>query len=82
MIEVDENKDEIYEYLELDDNILINNTTIDYIGNTIYTLQYPCYHEIQKLSVSYGILKNRYEDKEYNFIHYCRQNMAHPVHLY
>ena len=66
MIEVDKNKDEIYEYLELDDNILNNNAINDYIGNSIYTLQYPCYHENQKLSVSYGILKDNYEDKAYN----------------
>ena len=71
IIEVDENIEEIYEYLELDDNILNNNEINNYIGSSIYTLQYPCYHEKQKLSVSYGILKNKYEDKEYNFIHYC-----------
>ena len=34
-------------------------------------MQYPNYHDKQKLGVSYDILKYRYEDKNYNFKHYC-----------
>ena len=73
IIEIKENIDGIYDYLELDDNILDENKINDYIGNTIYLLQYPCYHEQQKLAVSYGIIKNRFLDEEnkYSFTHFC-----------
>lgn len=71
IIEVDEEKEKISNYLELDENIFNENRINEYIGNTIYILQYPSYHDEQKLGVSYGIIKNRFEDKEYNFIHYC-----------
>ena len=71
MIEIDEKKDGKYEYLELDDDILNNNKIKKYIGKSMYIIQYPSYHEDQQLAVSYGIIKNRFIDKEYNFIHYC-----------
>ena len=71
MIEIDEIEDGKYEYLELDDNILNNNKIDDYIGHSMYILHYPSYQENQQLAVSYGIIKNRFEDKEYNFKHYC-----------
>ena len=71
IIELDENEDGKYEYLELDENILNKNKISEYIGNSIYILQYPCYYDKQKLGVSYGIIKNRFEDKEYDFSHYC-----------
>ena len=70
IIEIDQKKEEINDYLELDDNILYNNKIKDYIGNTIYILQYPSYYEKQRLAVSYGVLKSRF-DEEYNFNHYC-----------
>ena len=72
IIEIKE-KDNIQNYLELDD-IIINNiingderNNIKYIDQTIYIIQYP----EGKLSVSYGILEQIYEDKPYNFIHKC-----------
>ena len=34
-------------------------------------MQYPNYYYGQKLAVSYGIIKDKFMDKEYNFIHYC-----------
>ncbi len=37
----------------------------------MYILHYPNYHENQQLTVSYGIIKKKIEDKEYNFMHYC-----------
>ena len=37
----------------------------------MYIIQYPCFYENQQLAVSYGIIKNRFIDKEYNFKHYC-----------
>ena len=65
-------KDEIKNYLELDDviikNILNNqNYNIEYLDETIYIIQYPK----GKLSVSYGILYGIYEDNKYNFNHKC-----------
>ena len=66
IIEINE-KDDIKDFLELDENKVI----IDYFGNSIYTLHYPIYNEIQEPAVSYGILKKRYEDREFDFIHYC-----------
>ena len=71
MIEIDEKKDGKYEYLELDDDILNNKKKKKYIGKSMYIIQYPSYLEVQQLAVSYGIIKNRFIDKEYNFKHYC-----------
>ena len=74
IIEIKEEEDNINDYLELDDVILkdiINNKNKNknevYINETIYIIQYP----ENKLSVSYGILDNIYEDKKYNFKHKC-----------
>ena len=72
MIEIDEKKDGKYEYLELDDDILNKNIIKEYIGKSMYIIQYPCFYENQQLAVSYGIIKNRFLGKEeYDFIHYC-----------
>ena len=72
VVEIDEKKDGKYDYLALDDNILKKNKIDDYIGKSIYIIQYPSYQENQQLSVSYGIIKNRFDDEEeYNFRHYC-----------
>jgi len=65
-------EDKINNYLELDDiimnDILNNKNNIkEYISETIYIIQYP----ENKLSVSYGILDNIYEDEKYNFNHKC-----------
>ena len=66
------NEDEIKNYLELDDIIINdilnnNNKNKNYIDETIYIIQYPK----SKLSVSYRILNQIYEDKKYNFNHKC-----------
>ena len=71
IIEIKDN-DNINNYLELDDGIIKdilhnNNLNEEYIDETIYIIQYP----ENKLSVSYGILGQIYEDKKYNFIHRC-----------
>ena len=63
IIEMNE-KDNINNYLELDDNIGLNE---EYLDKTIYIIQYP----ESELSVSYGILDNIYIDKKYNFNHKC-----------
>ena len=73
IIEVSE-KEEIYDYLELDDYIFHENRINEYIGNSVYVLQYPSYNDIQKLAVSYGIIKDSDEKKKFNFQHYCCTN--------
>ena len=65
-------KDDINNFLELDDDLIdniINNEDKNdkYKKETIYVIQYP----EGKLSVSYGVLNNIYEDKKYNFNHKC-----------
>ena len=56
----------------IDDNmyfdIELNNNNIKYYKKSIYVLHYPNEKDI---SVSYGILSKMYEDKEYEFQHYC-----------
>ena len=70
IIEIKPNKENIDYFLELDE-IVFNANYIDYIGKSIYILQYPCINDVQRAAVSYGILKNRFEDLTYNFKHYC-----------
>ena len=65
-------EDNIKNYLVLDDlimdDILNNiNKNEEFINETIYIIQYP----EKKLSVSYGILSEIYEDEVYNFNHRC-----------
>ena len=66
-------EDNIKHYLELDekiiDDVLNNdyNKNDKYIDQTVYIIQYP----EGKLSVSYGLIQNRYEDKRYDFQHSC-----------
>ena len=62
--------DNSYEFLDLDENIL-NDNGDGYIGNSIYILHYPRYFEEDKVAVSYGILKQRFKDKALDFIHFC-----------
>ena len=64
-------KDNINNYLELDDNI-INELNNEYIDKTIYIIQYP----EGELSVSYGILDIIYKDRKYNFIHKCSTRLG------
>ena len=47
-------KDKINNFLELDKNIFIDNPNLLYIEKSIYDIHYP---QGEKLSVSYGILK-------------------------
>ena len=65
-------KDQINNYIELDDiimnDILFNiNKIKEYINETVHIIQYP----ENKLSVSYGVLNDIYENKKYNFNHKC-----------
>ena len=71
IIEIKE-QDNLKNFLELDDIIINdiihdNNLNIEYEKETLYVIQYPK----GKLSVSYGILQNIFEDKRYEFQHKC-----------
>lgn len=70
ILEIKEDFDDLVEYLEIDENILKNNT-ISCLGKSIYIIHYPCIFEEYKASVSFGLLKKRFEDKKYNFQHFC-----------
>ena len=76
IIEINEEKEQILDYLELDENIFCENKINEYLGNSVYILQYPSYHDIQKLAVSYGIIKGRDEKQKYNFNHFCSTEYA------
>ena len=67
IIEIKKEKDEIYNYLEVDKNIFQDNSNILYYNNTIYILHYP---GNKIASVSYGIL-NKNEKLNYEIIHCC-----------
>ena len=67
IIEIKDNNDKIKDYLEIDQEIMKEGANTSFLGESIYVLQYP---EKEKL-VSYGILKEIMEDKNYNFNHIC-----------
>ena len=56
--------------MELEENLLKGNN-LNYIGSSIYILHYPEILGGNKVAVSYGILKQKLIDKQYNFTHYC-----------
>ena len=72
IIEINEKKDEIKDFLELEQNIYSDNENQNYIYNneSIYLLHY--YNSIN-IAVSYGLLKYSINNSEckYNFQHFC-----------
>ena len=64
-----EEKEFKIQYLELDNNLMTGNN-LSYVGNSIYIIHYPYYAE-DKVAISYGIIKKKFKDKKYNFMHYC-----------
>ena len=71
IIEMKEMKEDYeIEYLDLDDNVIKGNN-LNFIGNSIYILQYPGIFGDNKVAVSYGILKERELKEKHNFHHYC-----------
>ena len=66
ILEIKEEESNI-EYLELDENVL-NANNLSYIGNSTFIIHYP--NNYDKVAVSYGILKGRFEDKKYSFRHF------------
>ena len=69
IIEINQKKDNIYNFLELDNSIFNENT--DIFNKSIYIIQYPRLGYCQEASVSYGIFKSL---DNYNIIHYCCTN--------
>ena len=65
IIELFPERDEIYEFLQIDDKIYYKEPNDFYQNESVYLIQYP---KNKKLSVSYGIIKNIYECDIY---HYC-----------
>ena len=67
IIEIKAAIDNIDDFLEIDEAIMIKGATMSFISESIYLLHYP---KKEKL-VSYGIIKNIAIDKNYDFIHFC-----------
>ena len=69
IIEMKEEKDDnSYKFLEFDDNILEDDGSA-FIGNSVYIIHYPSHFEDDKVAVSFGIIKGRYENVF--FKHFC-----------
>ena len=67
IIEIKASIDNIDEFLEIDETIMIKGATMSFISESIYLLHFP---KKEKL-VSYGIIKNIPIDKNYVFNHFC-----------
>ena len=58
IISIDSSRDEVTDFLELDESIFNENiNVIDYNNTSIYILQYHKYDNDKKASASFGILK-------------------------
>ena len=79
IIEIKENKNDIYNFLNLDINIMENDSEKTYTGNSIYILGYPKSEEIK---VSYGILNRIKLKSVYEFNHFCCSDKGPLAHLY
>ena len=66
IVEIKEKKDEINNFLELDENILKDDYNI--LNESIYILQYAKLGKEQLASVSYGMLK---EIEDFDIINFC-----------
>ena len=66
IIEIKREKDNIKDFMELDDNIFKEDSNILYNNKSIYIIHYQ---NGEKAKVSYAIMQN--EDEEYNIIHFC-----------
>ena len=66
IIEIKKEKENINDFLELDENIFNENPIL--YNESIYILQYPKYEEEQKAAISYGIIK---QIDDFNIYHYC-----------
>ena len=64
-------EDKIEYFLEIDKGIFRESGKNNYIGNSIYCIQYIEHNEETKAFVSYGILKNISIEGREKIIHYC-----------
>ena len=67
-IQIFQEKDNINEYLELNNNLNEEKFNEVYLGSSIYILQYP---KGEKAAVSYGVLKNIDSHDNFIFSHLC-----------
>ena len=68
IIEIKKEKENINNYLEIDENIFNENPILN--NESIYILQYSKYGKEQKAAISYGRFK-QIEKDGYNINHYC-----------
>ena len=66
IIEIKPEKDDIKDFMELDDNIFKEKSKILYNKQSIYIIHYP---KGEKAKVSYALMQNG--DEEYNITHCC-----------
>ena len=81
IIEIKQDKEDIKDFLTLDINLMNDNCENTYVGKSLYILGYP---KSKQIKVSYGSLKNKLEDKEYEFNHLCsteRGSSGSPILL-
>ena len=75
IIEIKENEDNISDFLELDEHLF--NDSCLFFEKSIYILHFIDCLEMEKVTVSYGILKSALMDRAYNFINYfCSENYS------
>ena len=75
IIEIKENEANIIDFFEFDDDNLFNNYNSKFIGQSIYILHFLDNFYIEKVAVSYGVLKSAFKEKNFNIIHYyCSEN--------
>lgn len=67
IIEIKNEKDDIKNFLEIDQRIFQENSNVIYYGNSVYLLHYP---GNKSASVSYGIVRNN-EQINHKIIHCC-----------
>ena len=67
IIEIQKKDNLNYNFLEIEDNIILNQSNTPFLGESIYILQFPGKEEV---SVSYGIIKKDIIN-DYDFNHLC-----------
>ena len=73
IIEIKRGDEKIEHFLELHPNLMEDNCENTFNAKSIYAIGYP---KSEQVKVSYGILKNKLEDKEYDFNHLCSTELG------
>ncbi len=68
IIEIKKEKDQIFNFLDLDSKIFQDNSNILYYGTSAYILHYP---GNKTASISYGVIKKGDLTNDYEIYHYC-----------